>query len=163
MPKLIGRAEDIELKYSKTEPDIYWLVRVSLKSRSQGTVWMSAKKSDVEAFCEALISQKDLAENERTLWEVEYEIDDTPFKNKNVLNARAVAPDEKLPPVGTSEDDDWRQKNIRRYGAVEMAIMATEKVIDIHSKEFLANTDKLYQLLTPPSAPTQEDEDETVI
>lgn len=163
MPKLIGRAEQIELKYSKTEPTIYWLVRVSLKSRSQGTVWMSAMKKSVEAFCEALISQEDLAENERTLWEVEYEEDNTQYRNKNVLNAREVAPDEKLPPVGTSEDDDWRQKNIRRYGAVQMAIEATEKGIDIHTEEFLGKTNLIYQLLTPPPVPEQEDEDETVI
>lgn len=107
---LTGKVADVDPKMGKDRSgnpsNTPWLVKFKFITDSQ-SLWLGAytqKPNAPKAFASKVMEERDLADGQKTLWELEYEeVTEGEYTNYYVTSARSLAPDTPTATVTTSE------------------------------------------------------------
>ena len=141
----------------KLDTRLDWLVKFSLTT-SQGTLWLGAKTKEHKALADALVKQDNFAPDDRPMWEMEYNEEQSEGKdgkvytNRWVTSAKTIATPSPAKANGGGSKDAAIARAVAFKGVIDLLVSTKPKgdlkkvsvVVNQLTNEFESILDRTY-------------------
>jgi hypothetical protein len=141
----------------KLDTRLDWLVKFSLTT-SQGTLWLGAKTKEHKALADALVKQDNFAPDDRPMWEMEYNEEQSEGKdgkvytNRWVTSAKTIATPSPAKANGGGGKDAAIARAVAFKGVIDLLVSTKPKgdlkkvsvVVNQLTNEFESILDRTY-------------------